>query len=455
MSILTKAEKEERKGDVPHRYSITKDQRGGLVIDIPLGFTCNKHFQLIHSYVTSNNTLMCGKCITDSNYDPANIKPIPQVLKQMTTHLNSAKVKKEQCLSQMKMCRKDLEIHLEKQKDNCRTKIHNHFSQLISLVKATELKALAELEVQSERCIEKLSKVFEEIKQVKQNIRNDIKIIDNLLLSDDQSKVNCHDLILKIKSSKNQYHEVIDFPTEQIDLKFDDSAFVRVKEAIIDSFDFVPKETPEREQSKLIKQMFDVSVSWYCHRCSFKNLMKKSPIECSRCHTYKPLEIYPSLFNNRNSISDDEYNHLEQRRDYEKLRVNQEDNYRYQKVDHWYAIDAKWLQDWRLFIHNRPIASAHGCKKSEIAEVGVLDPGPISNSNLLNKYGELKPRLKIERDYRMVNEKVWRNLFDIYGGGPIFKRREADIYSEAMDADEEVKSIEKKIRKCKRIDKKM
>jgi hypothetical protein len=136
------------------------------------------------------------------------------------------------------------------------------------------------------------------------------------------------------------------------------------------------------------------------------------------------------------------------------MKVNEQEDYDVNQVTYWYAIDSQWIYDWKMFVQNRRSAIAVGCKKSDIEGVGILDPGPITNCNLYTEFGELKQNLQIERDYRMINENVWKIFYDIYGGGPIMKYVEWDIYSQQLEADEEVKMIEKKIRKCRKVDRK-
>ena len=192
--------------------------------------------------------------------------------------------------------------------------------------------------------------------------------------------------------------------------------------------------------------MFDLSHMWYCHRCKHKNINKKSPIECSRCHIYKPLELYPSVFKNKTEITEEEYDHLEQRRQTERLRINEHEDYRNIETNYWYAIDSKWIYDWKMFVQNKRNSCVSSFKKSEIEGIGILDPGPITNSALVDEFGNLKEGLQIEKDYRMINERVWKILFDIYGGSPIIKRTDCDIYSDSIQVDEEVKILDAKIK---------
>uniref|UniRef100_A0A7S3J9M2 DUSP domain-containing protein n=1 Tax=Euplotes harpa TaxID=151035 RepID=A0A7S3J9M2_9SPIT len=107
-----------------------------------------------------------------------------------------------------------------------------------------------------------------------------------------------------------------------------------------------------------------------------------------------------------------------------------------------------------MFIENNRNLLAMGSKKADTEGVGVLDPGPISNNNLFDESGLLKQDLEMAKDYRLVNESVWRELFEIYGGGPPIKRSHPDIYSEELSVEEEVKLANKKLRKFKRDDRK-
>ena len=93
LSILNKIEFEEEKKEPCNRYSISVDQEDGLNVEIPLGFKCTRHNKIVHSYVVTNNVLMCSDCIASSQYDSTKIAPIPQFLKQINTSLHSTKIK--------------------------------------------------------------------------------------------------------------------------------------------------------------------------------------------------------------------------------------------------------------------------------------------------------------------------------------------------------------------------
>jgi len=42
---------------------------------------------------------------------------------------------------------------------------------------------------------------------------------------------------------------------------------------------------------------------------------------------------------------------------------------------------------------------------------------------------KVRPNLIRDKDYLMVNEKVWQKLHKVYGGGPPIARTTEDIYS--------------------------
>eukprot|EP00927_Polykrikos_kofoidii_P073417 TRINITY_DN6945_c0_g3_i1.p1 TRINITY_DN6945_c0_g3~~TRINITY_DN6945_c0_g3_i1.p1 ORF type:complete len:513 (+),score=85.14 TRINITY_DN6945_c0_g3_i1:120-1658(+) len=79
----------------------------------------------------------------------------------------------------------------------------------------------------------------------------------------------------------------------------------------------------------------------------------------------------------------------------------------------WYLVDVNWLHEWRLFVTRR----------------GAL-PGPIDNGRLLEGVG-----LEPVHDYRGVNSEIWNFWYQRYGGGPVVRRRQLDLYSEPADED--------------------
>jgi hypothetical protein len=86
----------------------------------------------------------------------------------------------------------------------------------------------------------------------------------------------------------------------------------------------------------------------------------------------------------------------------------------------WYLISEWWLFRWRSFINNDGPSDGTGR--------GILPPGPIDNARLLDRSGEPLPNLRPIVHYRGVNVRVWRFLLAIYGGGPVLRRKEINVY---------------------------
>lgn len=84
----------------------------------------------------------------------------------------------------------------------------------------------------------------------------------------------------------------------------------------------------------------------------------------------------------------------------------------------WFLVDVRWLTEWKQFVTAK----------------GPL-PGPIDNSRLLDRQtGRPRSGLRPVDDYRGVNSSIWNFWHSRYGGGPVVRRKQLDIYSsEAED----------------------
>lgn len=98
-----------------------------------------------------------------------------------------------------------------------------------------------------------------------------------------------------------------------------------------------------------------------------------------------------------------------------------------------YIVDYEWFNHWQMFVTNQK-SGVNRTYKSKIEGVGVLDPGPIDNRNLFDQNGQIRDKLVLEQDYTVLEEPVWDFLWKHYGGGPIIRRKDYSIYSEAIDA---------------------
>mmetsp|Transcript_75952 Transcript_75952/g.158406 ORF Transcript_75952/g.158406 Transcript_75952/m.158406 type:complete len:447 (-) Transcript_75952:116-1456(-) len=116
--------------------------------------------------------------------------------------------------------------------------------------------------------------------------------------------------------------------------------------------------------------------------------------------------------NARRPQASDTFEDLAQRQRQEKEHIQRYDT---TEAHVWYIVEAGWLSGWKQFVtKNGPI------------------PGPIDNSPLLEPFSQQpKPGLEASTHYRGVNQDVWSYWINIYGGGPVIRRRgprDVDIY---------------------------
>ena len=83
-----------------------------------------------------------------------------------------------------------------------------------------------------------------------------------------------------------------------------------------------------------------------------------------------------------------------------------------------------------MFVNNKRSANAFGARKSKWSDVGILDPGPITNYLLLDENNQPLEGLIRGKHYRGVNKLVWQQLYNTYWGGPVIRRNEINIYSD-------------------------
>ncbi|KAL0217405.1 hypothetical protein RCL1_007986 [Eukaryota sp. TZLM3-RCL] len=112
---------------------------------------------------------------------------------------------------------------------------------------------------------------------------------------------------------------------------------------------------------------------------------------------------------------------LNHRRIYEKQRIYSIESKFQGKNLFWFFISTSWLNKWKLFIRS----------------VDQNPPTGIMNSDLVTSSDCIKPNLQQGVHYRALSGPVFRELHDIYGGGPIIVRQEPDIYS-ILDVEKEL-----------------
>jgi hypothetical protein len=94
-----------------------------------------------------------------------------------------------------------------------------------------------------------------------------------------------------------------------------------------------------------------------------------------------------------------------------------------------------------MFVNNKRSTTAYGARRSAKKDVGILDPGPVTNHLLLDDDGIPLPNMSKGKNYRGVNKAVWKQLYETYGGGPVLRRTELSIYADDLK-DEEMEDID-------------
>jgi hypothetical protein len=120
---------------------------------------------------------------------------------------------------------------------------------------------------------------------------------------------------------------------------------------------------------------------WVCINCDTYN--KGDSECCSECYSFKPLEFYTSIENEKPLES--EITQITNRRENEKSQISGRDVAEKFKIPTdglFYIIEKEWLYKWKSFIFNAPykgVSSYVG--KSKL--LGILPPGPVNNESLL------------------------------------------------------------------------
>ena len=180
-----------------------------------------------------------------------------------------------------------------------------------------------------------------------------------------------------------------------------------------------------------IRELLNKNSTWPCNCGTLDNSVGK--IICKNCSKYRPLETYTNLVFNpllseKSEIKEFNMRRKHEEKVYQSLSARKMDNL---KHAYFFAIDISWFNKWRSFIYNDDKSSKflENCKKyiSDNKKIGILPPGIIDNSGICvpNKekekgasYYVLKPGLKIDKDFCVVNQYLWEWYLLNYGGGP-------------------------------------
>ena len=168
--------------------------------------------------------------------------------------------------------------------------------------------------------------------------------------------------------------------------------------------------------------------NWICIKCG--SMHTKTNIFCKSCKIFRPY--HDISHKDVDDPSEYEIYYLEQRRSHEKqliLKLEMEEKESSPSAkSSWYIISQKWLVSWKNFIANKQSEihdSNNSIEEQKVnsddersqelrRRLGVIPPACIDNTDLfVNK--TIKDNLKISKDYKCVNQRVWQLLNRIYG----------------------------------------
>lgn len=235
----------------------------------------------MHSYVVSNNTLLCSVCIKEKKLTKDKYKPIPQVIRHIHRSLIDQKYSKELCLVQLRNFESSLEYALERQKDDCRKKIESYFKQLHEIVEKAELSCYQTLENQHAGIKKKICEA-NRIDSIREKINKHQTKIDRFLCSSDEELLEKFKLIKRVVNHKNRYFKNMKFPEQVVRFKCKDSLVARIEDLVKNSVSFELKSTSSKDAKTEVKKCFSLKDKWFCITCLTQNSNRRNPIECKQ-----------------------------------------------------------------------------------------------------------------------------------------------------------------------------
>ena len=110
----------------------------------------------------------------------------------------------------------------------------------------------------------------------------------------------------------------------------------------------------------------------------------------------------------------EEDNAMRTRRQLERSTVVEND--KMDHTDNWFAVERDWLEAWNDFTREGSSAPPPGPITNRLLAFADGTPRMVTKSN----GGQRK--LERTKDYRLVNDRNWKYLHGVYGGGPVLPR---------------------------------
>ena len=375
----------------------------------------------------------CNECIQTNIIE--NIKPLPFLKTHNEFKINS-------CKNKIKILRKEIfrvENFLKSYQNNFevnnKKKIEELFEYINKIIQYNYTTAQTLFQQCQREQKNQIDKKTSELKFLCKELDSFEKKLDNLnkynidnYVPDPESQITLDNVHCKLSNFINYENELNLFQMN-ISIKEEekDSLFNIIQNMYQLDVDFLKMKNGELPT---IKELLNKSSTWPCDCGILDNSVGK--IICKGCSKYRPLETYSNLVFNPLLAEKGEIKEFNMRRKheekvYQSLSTRNTDNL---KHAYFFAIDISWYNKWRSFIYNDDKSNKYldNCKKyiSDNKKIGILPPGIIDNSKICipNKEKDkgssyiLKPGLKKDKDYCIVNQYLWEWYLLNYSGGP-------------------------------------
>ena len=376
----------------------------------------------------------CNECLQTSTIE--NLKPLPFLKTQNEFKINC-------CKNKIKILRKEIyrvetflksyQINFENNNNKKIDELFEYINKIIEYNYTTAKTIFQQCQREQKNQIDKktseLKFLYKELDSFEKKLDSLYKHSKDKYEPDPESQVTLDNVYCKLSNFINYENELNLFQMN-ISIKEEDkdSLFNIIQNMYQLDVDFLKMKNGELPT---IKELLNKSSTWPCDCGTLDNYVGK--IICKSCSKYRQLETYTNLVFNpllseKSEIKEFNMRRKHEEKVYQSLSARKMDNL---KHAYFFAIDISWFNKWRSFIYNDDKSSKYleNCKKyiSDNKKIGILPPGIIDNSKICipNKEKEkgsssyiLKPGLRIDKDFCIVNQYLWEWYLLNYGGGP-------------------------------------
>lgn len=407
---------------------------------------CKKHGLNIHSYALGTNLYLCDTCLQETSLKTY---PLPNFIRDVRRKVDSTEIKMcliKQEIEKLQEFFTSYQDEFEKSNMKKVDELFNYLTKLIQFnyntAKTVVLQCKKEQETQIEDKLKELEDLLKELKDIEDKIAN-------ISSSDDRNLVKYNeelqDLYQKVNFFLNYDLEVNLFQMQ-----------IGIKEEIKDKlFEFIQNSyyvdvefASVKGEPPTIKHILNKDNTWLCICGEGDNLVSNQ--KCNNCESYRKIETLDYVVTHPFETTKDEIQTIALRRKQE-VKEFQELYKKNTKTECNYLIDLEWFLLWKCFVTNDMSDKYVSNSKKRISpnkSIGILPPGPITNINLLDKYGQdgntsssnltLKKGMKKNDEYITINSLMWDYFYKNYNGGPEIKisGTSHDIYASLLSIKE-------------------